>query len=643
MKSKDVLHKLRIFLTKILSLGKKIIFEDFLVLILIFSTWFKLIYLDRLIYDWPILTEFLIFTLASSVIIFSPAFLLKKFKQIFIFSAAFIASFIIWANTVYFRFFGSLIRIESLAIAKQAADVSDSVAALVRPNDFLFFIDIVILIGVIIIFKIKPRQIKGLKERALVFTFFILLSIISISTILYRDRYEHLEKFIYRNFDINQIERRYGAFGVHGINAYRFLFVSNLKISQERELEVVDWIKNNKTSQQDNELTGIANGKNIFLVQLESVQTFAIGKKFEGQEITPNINRLIESSHYFPNGQYMTGGGKTSDSDFSANTSLYPLPDSSVFVQHARHEFTSLPKALSSEGYKSYAYHAYKRDFWNRNLAFNSLGFDRYYAEDNYPEGTNIIMGLNDEDFYRESLNKIKNKQGPNYHYLISLTSHYPFDMAPEHLYLKGDVSRYDYRTYHYYQAIHYADRALGIFIDGLKKEGLYEDSLIIVYGDHNAKVGDLNDPLTQKTLGINGISEEVLYDLQKVPFVLKIPNQTQKNTHEKVVSQLDLMPTVLNLVGIKTTFPMFGADFFGSRESRYFSSLHELSGLSVVANKVSFFSYLTKSDTPGCFNLGRSWREIASNDCEDFLRIGAKEKEYSWDLIKHNLFSYFY
>ncbi|MBW6431904.1 sulfatase-like hydrolase/transferase, partial [Patescibacteria group bacterium] len=399
-------------LVKIKGLAIKTAREDLVVFLLILTTWFKLICLDRIIYDWPILNVFLVFTLATSILIFSPAFLFRKLKILFAVLVAFSASFVIWANTVYYRFFGSLIKIESLAIANQATDVSDSVVVLIRPNDVLYFLDIALIIIFILIYKYRIKYQKDTKERIATFLFFFIISALAISGIFYRDRYDHLEKFIYRNFDINQIERRYGALGVHGINSYRYLFISNTKISTEREKEVVGWIKNNKVGQSTNELTGVAASKNVFLIQLESVQSFAVGKEFEGQEITPNINKLARQSYYYPNGNYMIGGGKTSDSDFSVNTSLYPLADSSVFVQHAKHGFTSLPKALAEGGYSSYAYHAYKRDFWNRNLAFNSLGFDKYYAADNYPEGTNIIMGLNDVDFYKESLKKIKGKVG---------------------------------------------------------------------------------------------------------------------------------------------------------------------------------------------------------------------------------------
>lgn len=630
-------------LVKIKGLAIKTAREDLVVFLLIITTWFKLIYLDRIIYDWPILNVFLIFTLATSILIFSPAFLLKKLKIYFAILVAFSASFVIWANTVYFRFFGSLIKIESLAIANQATDVSDSVVVLMRTSDVVYFLDIFLLIIVLISLRYRPVTKKSIKERLATFSFFMLLSVSIISIIFLNDRVEHLEKFIYRNFDINQIERRYGALGVHGINSYRYLFISNKNISPEREKQVVDWVKENKVGQAANEFTGIAASKNIFLIQLESVQSFAVGKEFEGQEITPNINQLVRESYYFPNGNYMIGGGKTSDSDFSVNTSLYPLADSSVFVQHGRHNFTSLPKALAKEGYYSYAYHAYKRDFWNRNLAFNSLGFDKYYAADNYPEGTNIIMGLNDVDFYKESLTKIKGKEGPNYHYLISLTSHYPFDMAPEHLFLKGDVNNYDYRTFHYYQSIHYADYALGVFMDGLKQEGLYDDSLIIVYGDHSAKFDELDNPMTLKTLGIDNINNEALYDLQKVPFVIKIPNQVSPRVDNRVISQIDLMPTVLNLVGVNSDFPMFGSDIFANLEGRYLSSANELNGLSVVGDSAYFVSPLSGESESSCFDLDGDWKMVPIKDCEPLISNKRIEQAYSWDLTRYNLFDYFY
>jgi lipoteichoic acid synthase len=261
---------------------KKTAKEDGLILVLILTTWIKLIYLDRIIFSDNILGVFLIFTLATSILIFAPAFFFKKFKIYLGLTISLIISFIIWANTVYFRFFGSLIKIEALSIANQATDVSDSVVALMRLSDIFYFIDIAIIIFVILYFKYRLAYIKSLKERIVTLLIFSIISVSAIFIIFMIDRDEHLTKFIYKNFDMNQIERRYGALGVHGINSYRYFFLSKTKIDPGDEELVIEWIRENKVGKQGkNEFTGIASGKNIFVMQIESLQSFAIGKNLK--------------------------------------------------------------------------------------------------------------------------------------------------------------------------------------------------------------------------------------------------------------------------------------------------------------------------------------------------------------------------
>ncbi|MDD3678942.1 MAG: LTA synthase family protein [Patescibacteria group bacterium] len=523
-----------------------------------------MIWLDRLIFDTKISIIFLAFTLSTSVLIYFWTALLPKWRNGFLVITAGFATLLIWANAIYFRFFGSLIKVEALTIASQATGVTDSILSLMRLSDIFLFFDIFLFLGLRFFLKDKkPKRDKLTSLKMILAVLFLSFSVIF--SILFSDfRSGRLADLLYRNYDVNLIGLRYGVLGAHGLNSYRFIKNSFKRLDEKERQEVIEWVKKNATQEEEeNEFSGVATSKNVYLIQFESLQSFVVNKKFEGQEITPNLNRIIKDGYYFPNGESVIGGGRTSDSDFASNTSIYPLRDEATFVQYGRHNFTSLPKALSSAGYTTNAFHAYRRDFWNRGVAFSSLGYDHFFAADEYSEGTNIIMGLNDKDFYLESLEKIKNIKSPSFNYLISLSSHFPFDMAPEHQYLNGDVKKYDYRTYHYYQAIHYADSALGEFIDGLKASGGYENSVIIIYGDHDAKIGDPDDPLTQKTLGTDFDSG----DLKKIPFVYKIPGPSGGVVSEKKTTQLDLMPTILNMLNVKTSFPIFGSDVFGSKE----------------------------------------------------------------------------
>src|SRR5699024_8757707 len=84
---------------------------------------------------------------------------------------------------------------------------------------------------------------------------------------------------------------------------------------------------------------GMAEKKNIILVSLESTQNFVIGRKVNGEEVTPFLNKLIKHSYYFDHFYHQTEQGKTSDAEFLIDNSLYPLPSGSVFVRYPENEY----------------------------------------------------------------------------------------------------------------------------------------------------------------------------------------------------------------------------------------------------------------------------------------------------------------
>jgi phosphoglycerol transferase MdoB-like AlkP superfamily enzyme len=554
--------------------------ENSIVVILVFTAWLKLLGVDAIMYDdakGPSIIFFIAFTAASALLIHSPVFAFKdKFRDRVAMSISILLSLVIWADMVYFRYFGSLIKIETLAIIGQTTGVGDSVLALLSPLDILFFVDIILISVFLLHRKMNPVNQKPLKERLLTAFIIFLISSLPISAILWRDRADALDNFIFHNYDINIIEFRYGLIGAHSLNTFRSILTALESLDKAEEEAAIGWISANTIGQQENQFTNLAQGKNVFVIQIESLQDFVIGRKFEGLEITPNLNKLVAGSYYLPNGHAVIGGGQTSDSDFAANTSVYPLKDASVFVQYGKDEFTSLPKALKNNGYTAEAYHAYRRDFWNRGTAFNSLGYDHFFAGEEYDIDEKIIMGLSDESFYRQTLDKLPSEDGPTFNFMISLSSHHPFIMAKDYQTLGGDESKHDFKTFHYLQSVHYADYALGIFLDGLKERGLYDDSLLVVYGDHLAKIGDLGD-----TGVIRMIESFDFSEMDKIPFIYKLPNQKVGKTLNHQSSQLDIMPTVLNLAGVKTNYPMFGGDALtgegrgiSKEEAMYYSDL---------------------------------------------------------------------
>lgn len=531
-----------------------------LIVILVLASWVKLLRVDAIMFDDPkglSVLFYIVLTSTSALLIYAWVFLLNRFRVGAALLVDTLFSLILWVDIVYFRYFGSLIKIETLSIVGQTTGVGDSVFTLLSPFDVLFFIDI-LAVGIYLLLRRKESRVpqETMHQRLSNMGIIVLACLLPVAAVFWRDRHEHLDRFIFHNYDINSIEFRYGAVAAHGINAFRSVLTSLEHLGEDDRETAIAWIRENAVGQQADEYTDKAKDKNIFLIQVESLQSFVVGRTYEGQEITPNLNRLVAGSYYLPNGYTATGGGLTSDSDFTANTSIHALRDASVFVQYGTDEFTSLPKALENSGYKTNAYHAYRRDFWNRGVALNSIGFDHFFARDEYIEDEIIGMGISDESFYRQTLEKLDTSDGPAFNFLISLTSHHPFIMDERYRMLKGEEAEADYKTYHYYQSIYYADKALGMFLDGLRAKGLYDDSLIVVYGDHTAKVGDYNDPKMAAMLGSFRPEE-----MNTNPYIYKLPQQKSGYRLSHPTSQLDIMPTILNLTGAETAYPMFGGN----------------------------------------------------------------------------------
>ena len=401
-----------------------------------------------------------------------------------------------------------------------------------------------------------------------------------------------------KGYDTVSTSNNYGVLAAHGIDVARFIREETTSLSSKDKNALNSWVNNNRQKQTTDSLTGVAKGKNVIIIQIESLGGFVINQKIDGKEITPNLNVLAKSSQYFPNDRFIIGEGHTSDTDFVVNSSYFPLDDAAVFVRFGHDNFTSLPKTLITNGYSADAYHGFNRNFWNRNVALKSLGYQKFYAADNYPKGFDINMGLNDGTFLSKTAEYIKNQPKPSFSYAITLSSHVPFSTNEQTDKLGVDKNKYPDQVGGYLDDINYTDSMLGNFFDKLKSEGLYDDSLILVYGDHTPvlpafSAGTINyDP--------NSVQEK------EVPLTIKLPNETVGETHPEQGTHLDIMPTILDLLGIKTNQLMFGQSLFAEGKN----------ALKVCSDQMVAFQ--------------------SSINCNDMLTI---EKNKSSTIIRYNQF----
>lgn len=377
--------------------------------------------------------------------------------------------------------------------------------------------------------------------------------------------------------------------------------------------------------QLEGELFGIGEGKNLILIQMESMQNMVVQKEYRGQELTPVLNQLIKDpgSYYFDNFYCQIGAGNTSDAEFAVNHSLFGSIEAYTYQLFENNYFHGLPKIMREKGYSTSVFHGYDKSFWNRENIYPKLGFDTYYSGEDFLSdeideiGGGNIVGISDQAFYHQSIEKMKNLSTPFYSFLISLSTHNPFGL-PE--YLRGiELQAQDDNIFgDYLNSVHYADNSLGVFFEELKESGIYEDSIIILYGDH---FGMTKADTNLSSLLSDWLGKEYTYDeMNRVPMIVHIPGHEGSGTYSLSGGQLDLFPTISYLMGVEELNTLYlGQNLFTASNGFVPIQMHMLKG-SFIMDDVVF-----EMSRDGIFKHSKAW----NRNTLELLDIENYEEEY--------------
>ena len=346
---------------------------------------------------------------------------------------------------------------------------------------------------------------------------------------------------------------------------------------------------------------GVAAGKNVIIIQVESLETMIVGARVGSQEITPNLNKLLKESWYFPNTYAETGGGNTADAEFVANTGLYPPPTGeAASIAYVDRELPGLPRMLRAQGYRAITFHGNDAHYWNRTELYRALGFNKFYDRDFFGNRDRIWIGPSDEVLFEDGFEVIRGlykKKQPFYAQFITLSSHPGYSAIPENR-RPLEVPERNYGTFNgnYTSSMSYADLALGKFITDLKRSGLWDDSVVMIYGDHTAHLHQ--ETANDRSYLAGFLGRRANYsDRQRVPLLIHIPGQKKVARVQTTASQMDIMPTVADLVGIDLSQqPHMGRSVFvDSPELAVFRSYFP--GGSFVSGGTIFMPGLSFSD----------------------------------------------
>lgn len=491
----------------------------------------------------------------------------RRVRAFFALAVNFLISLLAVTDLLHLRYYSDMFTFMNIGLSAQVGEIADSVIALIHPSDFLYFADIPLFMFFIYFsgkFRAAPFFKKVGLKRLLVS---MLLLIIGASAVMFRFRsYEKKVPGVLNSmWDRPAVCNNIGALTYHLADAKNaakhFLFREKLSDAQISEVKKFFIEKNNNSSPGD--FSGAAKGKNLIIIQVESLQQFVIDLRINGIEVTPNLNRFIKESAYFSRIYNQTSSGNSSDAEFIVNTGLYPSATGVAYTRFAGNRYEALPKVLADNGYTSLALHGDRPGFWNRNRMYPSMGFSRFVSKKDFINDENIGMGLSDASFFRQTLGILEKTQKPFYAFLITLTSHYPYNFAGIFKDTELDVSPFEGTLMgNYLTSMKYFDDKFGSFIEGLRNNGLLDSSVIALYGDHTA-IPKWDMASLEKLLDQNLKNGWEWKNIQRIPLVIRISGTPAPLGEEtNAAGLIDLPETLADLMGFnfKTGF---GANLF--------------------------------------------------------------------------------
>jgi len=481
----------------------------------------------------------------------------------------------IWliSNSIYYREFTDFVTVNTmLASSKVSAGLGAAALELFRPWDVIYILDFPIL--AFFFFKKWIRMDnRPFNKRAS-------FAVTSLSAMLFSANLFLAEidrpELLTRGFSNYYVVRALGLPAFLGYSANQ-TYAANKERSKasEADLKPVEEYIQQHYAKPNPEYFGMAKGRNVIYIHLESFQQFLIDYKLKVDdkeyEVTPFLNSLYHSKETFAfsNVFNQVKAGKTSDAETMIETGLFGLNQGSFMVNYGgTNTQQAAPFILSKNGYNSSAvFHGNAGSFWNRNTAYKQWGYNYFFDASYFTKqnsSNSFQYGLNDKYMLKDSIKYLERLQQPFYTKFITVSNHYPYTTS-----LSGDdlgfplAKTQDETINGYFATANYLDSSIKAFFDYLKESGLYKNSIIVLYGDHYG-ISNSRNPALAPLLGKNSETWSS-YDnamLQRVPYMVVIPGMDKGGIINTYGGEIDMLPTLEHLLGIESNkFLQVGQD----------------------------------------------------------------------------------
>lgn len=450
-------------------------------------------------------------------------------------------SIVLIGDLWYFRGFHDFLNFHLLGEMNNLNNLSSSVLSMSRPIDLIFVVDNIIIIIFVFIFRCYYKQYKKQKWSFSIIFFLPFLVIMLAHLLLdYRGKNYHGAELFKTQWIPYSTMRNLSPIGYHIYDTMMFIEDNTpYHMSSSEKEKILEWFNYKNENLSDNKYKGIFTGKNLLIIQVESLENFPLNNSINGEEITPNLNKLLKNSLYFSNYYEQVNTGTSADADLMTNTSIYPVRRGSTFFRFPNNKYNTLSDMLVQKGYSSKALHSDYGYYWNVENALVNFGFDEFKDIKNLDASDTFWMGITDESFFKQVDELAVKQKNPFYYFTVTSTSHSPFKMPDKFKNLKLNKDFDNTYMGGYLQSISYSDKQIGTLIDNLDKQGILDNTVVVIYGDHNGVHKYYSDEIAKLP------TKEPWWDNGgKVPLIIYSKGLKGENI-QTIGGQVDLLPTI--------------------------------------------------------------------------------------------------
>lgn len=455
---------------------------------------------------------------------------------------------VFFGDQLYERYFDDLPGFYVITQLAQAGATAASTVEILKLEDLAFGLDILVALPLL---WLRPPQAPP--RGQLIWAVLMPLVVALVAPALLDEQDRHILRLRFRNVAAVQ---RLGLFHYHFYDVMQLLFAryENLLDPSYDKAALKEYMLRSRNSiKTPTPWRGRYRGKNLLIFSLESLEIAVLNLKVNGQEVTPFLNGLARKS-WAGGLQDQTGQGRSSDGLFVVLNSLLPPGQRPLAYAYPSNDFRGLPAILNEYGYHTCLAVPYYGSFWNVRHMAKKYGFVQSLFREQIPPNPQeaIGWGINDKGLVARLQGYWRRFPRPFFAYTVCMMGHHPYrELQPSQERLKLGPEFQNTMLGRYLQLCRERDEEWRCIVSQLKEKGLWDSSVVLLLGDHDARLPDQEMPL----LGLHREYDAVAKaEEDRVFFLLHTPDEALRGSVPDYASQCDVAPTLLHLLGATDT-----------------------------------------------------------------------------------------